>query len=289
MCNLEELALLIGVVRLRRNDFVDGKHLESDFLMDLPRLRKFRFSIHTSLFGRDPFVDHPSNVDVQRTFNRNIFGHVGSYVEHYPERTHSTCHVYSLPYAFKFITRLSQSFPGGAFSRVQRCAIAGLKPLGRDFFVKVAKSFPYLEHLILCNLVSPRDQQTQSNNIAMPIIVFPQLKSLYLHDSHVDYVEQLISDASTSLPSLSELYADYGTLSVLTNNFINELARRNCANVQVLGVNECIVPYESFFSYFPSLVTLEKWMKLMWSKRETTTENNGFHRTQNRQMKYRDK
>ena len=265
MCNLEELALLIQITRERRNDFIDGKHLENDFLSHLPQLREFRFSIHTSLFYREAFIDQPSNVDVQRSFSRNIFKCVGSYVDHYPARIHSTCHVYSLPFAFDAFTRGSQSFPGGTFSRVRMVRIVEYEPLEYGFMVKIAKSFPYLSLLVLSNSGSPLDQGKHERTADMPVIIFPHLKSLNFDISHTDNLGQFLSDAFTSLPSLRELNVDYDQLSVLTNSFANDLARLNCANVRILGVKRCFVPHENFFSYFPSLKTLEKWIKLLWS------------------------
>ena len=93
MCNLEELTLLMVIIRLNCDDFADGNHLENDFMMHLSRLQKFRFSIRTSLFLSGTFVDEPSNAYVQESFRRSIFGPVGSYVEHYPAGGRSTCRV----------------------------------------------------------------------------------------------------------------------------------------------------------------------------------------------------
>jgi hypothetical protein len=166
--------------------------------------------------------------------------------------------VYSRPFAFDAFTGLTQSFPGGTFDGVTMARIVGFEPLEHDFFKNIAKSFPYLYSLVLSDLNPPRDQQKQESIHGMPVITFPYVRFLTVYCSHLCYVEQLLSDAFTSLPSLRELRLDYDTLTVLTNNFTNDLARVNCARVQVLGVKECIVPSENFFSYFPSLKTLEK-------------------------------
>ena len=257
MCNVEQLTLFIGIKRLNHMGFLDGKQLENDFITHLSHLRKFRFSFHTSLFHLSAFVDQPSSVDVQRSFRRSIFDHVGSYVDDRREQRTSTCHVYSLPFVFKTCTRLSRSFPGGTFNRVRVLWVSGCKPLQNGFFKKILDSFPHLEQLFTSQFAPLSDKQNSNIN-TLPIILVPRLKYLDIHGCHMDYVEQLLSDAASSLPSLGELHVDYTSLSTVTNDFTNDLARLNCAKVRILGVNECIVPSENCVLYFPSLEILSK-------------------------------
>ena len=197
-----------------------------------------------------------TNDDVQQTFSRQIFGNVGSYVDHL-NSAQSTCHVYSLPYSFELFMRLNPTFSGGRFDRVRRLFVSGMKPLAQEFFKKIEDSFPHLEalHLFSC---TPRKNEQNSNTANLPRISFPRLNYLNLRSAHMDYVEQVLSDELTCLPCLRELYVEYDKLTALTNNFTNDVARANCAHVQFVNPDEYFVPPENFFLYFPSLNILKE-------------------------------
>ena len=259
MGNLEELTLLIGIEKLNCDDFVDGNHLDKDFMMHLSQLRKFRFSIHTYLFRSTEPVNLISNDDVQRSFRRSIFGPVGSYVEHPREDHYSSCHVYSLPFTFDVFMRLNRSFTAGIFNGVRTLCIVDWTLFDHDFCRKIADSFPQLERLCISNSTSQSETRKLNTNIGtLPVVSFMRLTYLHFGFSHMDYVEHLLSDCLTSLPCLRQLHVDYTTLSELTDNFTDDVARKNCARVRVLGVSECFVPPENFLLYFPSLDILKK-------------------------------
>ena len=256
MSNLESLSLFIGITRLHTDGFIDGKRLDNDFIMPLSQLRKFRFSIHSSLFWLERPVNPTSNDDVQRSFPRHIFGNVGSYVDHLGW-AQSTCHVYSLPYSFDLLMRLNPAFSGGTFERVRTLFVFGLKPLEQEFFKKIEESFPHLEALSLFSY-TPRIIKQNSSTAHSSRLTFSRLNYLNLRCAHMDYVEQVLSDELTCLPSLRELHVEYDKLTALTNNFTNDVARVNCAHVQFVNPDECFVPPENFFLYFPSLNILKK-------------------------------
>ncbi|CAF4894152.1 unnamed protein product [Rotaria socialis] len=50
MLNLEELTLFLSIIR-NESTYIDGTQLHNDFLINMPRLNKFIFSIHTYIIN----------------------------------------------------------------------------------------------------------------------------------------------------------------------------------------------------------------------------------------------
>ncbi|CAF1260334.1 unnamed protein product, partial [Adineta steineri] len=79
MSYLEELRLFLNVIRKDTYEVVDGNNLYNDILIHLSQLKIFQFSIYTYLFNTNVSInDFPSNDDIQRSFNPNRFGQIGS-------------------------------------------------------------------------------------------------------------------------------------------------------------------------------------------------------------------
>ena len=207
MCNLKELTLIFGIKRLNCNDFLDGKRLYNHFMMHLPQLQKFRFSIITLLFQTEKPIHLTSNDDVQRTFTRNIFGHVGSYVNHLPKASQSMCHVYSMPFAFDLFTRLNQSFTGGTFHRVRKLWVTLFRPSEQDFLKKIEERFPSLETLYIFG-VQLGDHKRKPTTTTSSRITFPRLTYLNLQFSYLDNIKQVLADEFIYLPRLREFHGE---------------------------------------------------------------------------------
>ena len=67
MSNIEELILFILV---QRNGwtYIVGTQLYNDFLVYMPQLKKFTFSIHTQIINNDTDIDLSSNKNILNSF-----------------------------------------------------------------------------------------------------------------------------------------------------------------------------------------------------------------------------
>jgi hypothetical protein len=91
-------------------------------------------------------------------------------------------------------------------------------------------SFEKELHIINC-------QPQENKQHLFMLTTFPRLILLNLVEAHVDYAEQLLCDKNTHLPSLLDLFIEYKSLAVITNNFINGAMCRNCAKIKKLHIN----------------------------------------------------
>jgi hypothetical protein len=112
MLNLEELTLLFSATRIKL-PYIDGTHLYNDFLVQMPRLNKFTFSITTLVDDEGVKIDLPSNDDIQNSFIKIGYQHMDSYVT--VMKIGPRCHAYSLPYQFDTFLHLTNSFRRGNF------------------------------------------------------------------------------------------------------------------------------------------------------------------------------
>ena len=163
MINLEELKLLLMVVRSNRN-YIDGNELYENILVYLPKLQNFKFSINTSIIkSRKRFLSSRENMKL--SFIRKEYGPVGSYIEtpklqwktivfhhfSYPDAFQSRCHIYSLPYHFYDFYYLNNAFPGGLFNNVRNLSMAENRPFVANLFKIISESFPSLVALDIFN------------------------------------------------------------------------------------------------------------------------------------------
>ena len=108
-----------------------------------------------------------------------------------------------------------------------------------DFFVCLSRALPRLKTLEV------------SNQITNPIIEFRHLNVLILHDIHVDYTEQFLSQSS--LPFLIELIIRNNVLSMIIDRN-NQQARKNCSKIETLQIVEpWIAPSNIHLEFFPRL------------------------------------
>ena len=98
------------------------------------------------------------------------------------------------------------------------------------------------------NLVPPKSKQHSSS-----LIRFSHLILLNLVEAHVDYAEQFLVDKNTHLPCLLNLCIKYGSLAMVTNNFINDATRLTFAQLKRLHMDNLFVRPKHFHKYFPLL------------------------------------
>ncbi|CAM4898146.1 unnamed protein product [Rotaria socialis] len=202
-----------------------------EILIHMPRLNKFTFSIVSQTVNKYIKIDLPSNDNIQSSFLDRGYNHVGSYADFNSTTNVARCHVYSLPYRFEIFINLNNFFTGGMFNKVRCVFMNDTSSFEHELFALVSQAFPYLEKLYVCNLQAQKNKQHSST-----LIVFSHLVKLILSPAHVNYAEQFLFEENTRLPRLIELTIEYETLAIVTNNFTNDAARLNCANLQNIHI-----------------------------------------------------
>jgi hypothetical protein len=247
MLNLEELTLFLSVIR-NESTYIDGTQLYNDFLMYMPQLRKFNFSIHTNIRNNVIDIHLPSNNDILNSFIERGYQQVDSFADDELTDNMGYSHVYSLPYYFDNFLFMTSGFQGGMFNKVRWLVMYDIRPFDNELFKIISQDFPFLDSLSIINRVAQKNKQHSST-----LITFPHLLELRLTMSHTDYAVQFLFDKNTSLPCLTYLNIEYRTLATVTEGFTNDAARRTCGQIKSLVIREIFVRPEKFFSYFTSL------------------------------------
>ena len=246
MINLEELTLFFAALK-RYSTYIDGIQLHDQILIYMPRLNKFTFSIYTGVVNRKRKIDLQLNENIQHSFIGKEYGQVGSYTHTRQENNVGMSHVYSLPYQFEYFVNLNNSFQGDIFDTVRFLTMIDGLPFEHNLFKLIAQCFPLLRALAVVNY------QPQKNKQHSPVLItFSHLIFLDLVETHVDYAEQLLCDKNTHLPLLLDLYIDYKSLAIITNNFTNNAIHINCAKIKKINTDPFLRP-KNFHKYFPSL------------------------------------
>ncbi|CAF3908588.1 unnamed protein product [Rotaria sordida] len=254
MIHIEDLTLFLNVGRLGSinmddyiNAYIDGTHLYNDVFAFMPQLHRFTFSINTCAPISN--IGFPSNDDIEHSFIEKGNRHVGSYVHNRLPIQTGQCHVFSLPYQFDtYLLMRCNSFQGGLFNKVRSMKMFDSYPFEHDLFEKISQHFPFLRNLTLDNEAGQDNKQHSST-----LITFPYLEHLNIMFADADYGEQFLFEKNTRLPRLLDLHISYDTLTMITNNFTNDLARVNCSKIRHIVTKELYVPPKDFHLYFPLL------------------------------------
>ncbi|CAF1303127.1 unnamed protein product [Rotaria magnacalcarata] len=232
MCNLEDLTLYIQIKE--RNRLVDGIQLENNILLHLSKLEKFAFYICTVTSANHP-SNFLSNDDIRRTFSNAKFGPIGCNMN-YINECNIRYHVFSLPFLFNHIGYIGNNFTNTVFKNVTVIGLFDGIPFEHEFFVRLARCFPFLKSLIIMN------DKAQSTDFAISehdnanglfeVAQYLQFTSIDFSCTHIDYVEEMLNESKTRLPSLRQLWIDYDQLKTVTNNFTRDSTRLNCIHVE---------------------------------------------------------
>ncbi|CAF2918007.1 unnamed protein product [Rotaria sp. Silwood2] len=230
MINLEELDLHLVVYCEKR--FIDGYDLKYNIINNLLRLNIFIFNIRSRLSINDQ-VYLSSNEDCQLSFN-GFKNKIISCVDYFPNREEGQCHIYSYPYQAKYYEYITNNFPDGLFKYVREVSLYDERPFEHEFFVKIAKSFPFMEQLTVYNDKPQKnkfDEQSKDDNRHLSVIQYPYLSVVDLFHAHDDYVEQFLLAIKTCLTTKLNLQIYFSTLDRVTNNFTRDATRTNCAKL----------------------------------------------------------
>jgi hypothetical protein len=170
--------------------------------------------------------------------------------------TATICHVFSLPFMFKSIENIGNTFPPIVFGHVTNLWVFDIIPFEHEFFVRIARFFPLLKNfsvLNVCSQLQVSNKLVTDHNQLYSVVEFPYLISLCLNSCDIDYVEQFLNETKTHLPRLMKLTVDYYKLSIVTENFRRDTTRLNCAKVKQLLIDKTVVHEKDFYVYFPLL------------------------------------
>ncbi|CAF3034222.1 unnamed protein product [Rotaria sp. Silwood2] len=256
MSYLKELTLYLCIEK--RPTFVDGTHLHNEILAHMPQLHTFNFYISMQNEINDSTI-RLSNNDIQRTFTNARYGQVVctvDYLDNFKIIRKVICKIFSLPFTFDRLERLSNNFPSILFNNVTHLMLWDTIEFEHEFFVRVARAFPLLKYLIVNNIRPPLwiFRKPPLDDYYSPIVEYPHLISLDLSFANSYYVDQFLNEKKTILPRLTKLNVPYNKLESVTENFTRNETRRNCAQVKHLIVdNASIVFSEDVYRYFRSL------------------------------------
>lgn len=252
MSHLEKLTLYLRVKN--RDAFIDSSHLENEIFLYMPQLRSYTFYISTYI-TIDSFHYIPSQ-DSQRIIT-NIRQQSMTSIINYIDTNEAVCHIFSLPFIFDRIEDLGNIFPDSVFNYVTYLLVEDIYPFNHEVFIRVARSFPLLNHFRIVNLEQQSSRYISSvssnNTPSNAIAEYHHLTLLNLRCVNTDYIEQFLNEAKTYVPCLTELTVSYNDLRIVTNNFTKEETRRNCAKVKRLTMIGSFVHLKEFYLYFPLL------------------------------------
>ncbi|CAF1157902.1 unnamed protein product [Rotaria magnacalcarata] len=160
LVNLEELDLRLVVHCEKR--FVDGYNLKHNIINHLFKLNKFQFNIRSCLYLNDQ-VHLLSNEDCQHSFNDFKNNKIISRVDYFQNSKHGQCHIYSYPYRAKTYEYITNNFPDGLFKYVREVSLNDNRPFEHEFFVKIAKSFPFMEELTIYNRTPQKNKSYEQS------------------------------------------------------------------------------------------------------------------------------
>ncbi len=252
MSHLEELTLFLNISS--RSTFISGTDLHNGILIHLPQLHTFTFYIESINVIVDPAIRLSAN-DIERTFTNLKHQQVASMVDHFGP----FCVIYrafSLPTKFNRLTHISNNIPNIVFNSVTHLKLSDKNAFKHEFFVRLARAFPFLKNLSISNINPPFWNFIDphlSDKDWCSIIEYSHLS--YLDMKRVDpyYVEQFLNQTKTHLPCLTKLKVAYDDLKMVTENFTKDEMRRNCGRVEQLIIERPIVYSENIYLYFPLL------------------------------------
>ena len=151
MSHLEELTLYIHI--LGGSTFISGTHLDNEILIHMPRLHTFTFYIASENVIADPAI-RISNSDIERTFTNIKHRQVACMVDYF-DPCKMICRVFSLPFKFHRLEDIGNNIPNIVFNSVTHLKLWDKDEFKHEFFVRLARAFPFLKSLSINNIRPP--------------------------------------------------------------------------------------------------------------------------------------
>jgi hypothetical protein len=252
MSHLEELTLYIHI--WRGSKFISGTDLDNEILTYMPQLHTFTFYIDCVNQTVDSGI-HLSATDIEQTFTNIKYKQVICMVDSFD----SYCvryRIFSLPTKFHRLEDIKNNIPNIVFNSVTYLQVRSRKPFNHEFFIRLARAFPFLKSLSISNIRPPFWRFNECHLLEKEwcsIIEYPHLIFLDVEDANSYYVENLLNETKTHLTNLKQLKASFDVLKVVTENFTRDDLRRTCERVERLIVDYPIDYPENVYRYFPLL------------------------------------
>jgi hypothetical protein len=261
MKHLEKLTLYLRI-RTRwqnsflddTNPFVDGTHLHNEILVHMSHLHAFIFYISTETMIHNSF-HRKSNEDIQQTFTNIKYGQTACIIDDL-STVRAICYVYSLPFTFTRLEKITTHFPTIVFDTVTHLSVYDMVSMKHEFFMRISRAFPVLKCFSILNntmQICDYNELISDSNRCYSIIEYSHLISLNITRVNIDCVVQFLLETKTHLPRLTELKVDYDQLKTVTMNFTRDATRRNCSKVKKLIVEEPRIFSNDVYQYFPLL------------------------------------
>ncbi|CAF3120439.1 unnamed protein product [Rotaria sp. Silwood2] len=146
---------------------------------------------------------------------------------------------------------ITNNFPGGLFTCVHHISLSDERPFEHEFFLQIAKSFPFIKDLRLYNLEPQKNNKQQQSIIEYPYLVIIDLRRI-----HANYLELFLNDTKMSLLNDIILHVNYNLLQSVTDNFTRDATRINCSKVQRLFLYNKQELSPGLKDYFPRAAIL---------------------------------
>ncbi|CAF3216243.1 unnamed protein product [Rotaria sp. Silwood2] len=197
-----------------------------------------------------------SNDDIQRTFTNIKYGQTACIIDYF-SGFNVICHVYSLPFAFTRLEKITNGFPTIVFNNVTRLYAYDVIPMNHEFFMRIGQAFPVLKLFTIqtdAKCTWEPDELGFDETSSYSVIEYSHLTSLDIANTNIDCVVQFLHERSIHLPRLTELKINYHELKTVTMNFTRDETRRNCSKVERLVLFQApTVVSKEVYEYFSLL------------------------------------
>ncbi|CAF1426302.1 unnamed protein product [Rotaria sordida] len=239
MTHLEKLTLYLRILKRHIFDadtspYVDGTYLQNEILVHMSQLHTFKFYISTET-RINYSIFRISGDDIRQTFTNIKYGQTACIIDDFGEFG-TTCHVYSLPFTFTRLEKITTHFPFTVFDTVTHLSVRDFVPFEHEFFMRISQAFPLLKCFSINNW--QMQYRNCNDNSSYSVIEFTHLISLNM---------------VTRLPRLTQLKVNYYDLKSVTMNFTRDETSHNCSKVNRLIVGKSITFSKDFHQYFPLL------------------------------------
>ena len=233
MINLEKLSLSLTIHFERR--FIDGNHLKENVARHMPRLEDFVFNIRSIVPLNSASVHLPTNEEIRCTLTDLTKYPIVSYLDYFTREANGHCHIYTSPFSSMEYHGVSNNLASEIFANVRRVTLLDERPFEHSFFFRLAQSFRSMRMLSMNNEAAQLEkphQQPCGEKECVPVIRYPSLRELGLHDVHDDYVEQFFFATRTFSSDGMDVCVRRSQLKRVTHDFIRDETRMNYSKVK---------------------------------------------------------
>ncbi|CAF1073834.1 unnamed protein product [Rotaria sordida] len=188
MTHLEKLTLYLRILKRHIFDadtspYVDGTYLQNEILVHMSQLHTFKFYISTET-RINYSIFRISGDDIRQTFTNIKYGQTACIIDDFGEFG-TTCHVYSLPFTFTRLEKITTHFPFTVFDTVTHLSVRDFVPFEHEFFMRISQAFPLLKCFSINNW--QMQYRNCNDNSSYSVIEFTHLISLnmvygYIHN-----------------------------------------------------------------------------------------------------------